>query len=326
MGKVKTKDSAIETARRVLDTESSAVRSLIDKLDDNFSRAVDIIYDATGKVVVTGMGKSGIICQKIASTLASTGTPSFFLHPAEGVHGDLGMIMKNDVLLALSNSGETDELTKIIPVTRRMGIKLIAMTGRMGSALARYGDVVLDVGVAAEACPLGLSPTASTTAALAMGDALAVALLERRGFRAEDFATLHPAGSLGRRLMKVDDIMHRGPAVPAVASGTSMKDALLEMTSKRLGLTGVFDGPRLIGAITDGDLRRALEAGGDILARRVDDLMNTGPKTIRAGALAEAALKLMEDHAITSLFVTAEDSGEIVGVIHMHDLVRAGVI
>ncbi|WKZ32003.1 MAG: KpsF/GutQ family sugar-phosphate isomerase [Thermodesulfobacteriota bacterium] len=319
-----TKD-AIETAKRVLAIEAEAVRALIDRLDADFARAVDIICAAPGKVVVCGMGKSGIIGQKIASTLASTGTPSFFLHPAEGVHGDLGMLMKTDVLIAISNSGETEELIKIIPIVKRMGLKMIAMTGRKDSTLARHGDAVLDVGVAEEACPLGLAPTASTTATLAMGDALAVALIEKKGFRVEDFAGLHPAGSLGRKLQKVSELMHSGSAMPKVGPGASMKDAIFEMTAKRMGLTGVFEGERLAGVITDGDLRRALEKGSDIMGLSAREVMHRNPKTIPGDSLAEAALRMMEEHSITSLFVTGED-GATVGVVHMHDLLKAGVV
>lgn len=318
------KDAAIETARRVLRTEADAVGALGDRLDGNFSAAVELILAATGKVVVSGMGKSGIIGQKIASTLASTGTSAFFLHPAEGVHGDLGVLMKNDILLAISNSGETEELIKIIPVVKRMGIKMIAMTGRVDSTLARHGDATLDVGVRVEACPLGLSPTASTTATLAMGDALAVALLEARGFKAEDFAALHPAGSLGKRLMRVDEIMHSGAGVPRVGAATPVKDAILEMTARRLGLTGVFEGERLLGVITDGDLRRALEKGADIMGMKASDIMTADPKTIPSDSLAETALRMMEEHSITSLFVM--DGGNAVGVVHMHDLLKAGVV
>ncbi|MBW7956936.1 MAG: KpsF/GutQ family sugar-phosphate isomerase [Deltaproteobacteria bacterium] len=319
-----TKD-AIETAKRVLAIEAEAVRALIGRLDDDFTRAVDIICAVTGKVVVSGMGKSGIIGQKIASTLASTGTPSFFLHPAEGVHGDLGMLMKTDVLIAISNSGETEELTKIIPIVKRMGLKMIAMTGRKDSTLARHGDAVLDVGVAEEACPLGLAPTASTTATLAMGDALAVALIEKKGFKVEDFAGLHPAGSLGRKLQKVSELMHSGAAMPGVGPGASMKDAIFEMTAKRMGLTGVFEGERLAGVITDGDLRRALEKGSDIMGLSAGEVMHRNPKTIQGDSLAEVALRMMEEHSITSLFVTGED-GATIGVVHMHDLLKAGVV
>ncbi len=319
------KKSALATARRVLDIEAGAVSALKRRLDGNFSRAVDLILSTTGKVVVSGMGKSGIICQKIASTLASTGTPAFFLHPAEGVHGDLGMIMKNDILLAVSNSGETEELIKVMPLVKRMGVRTIAMTGRMESTLARNGDAVLDVGVKEEACTLGLAPTASTTACLAMGDALAIALLEAREFKAEDFANLHPAGSLGRKLMRVGELMHTGESMPRVSVNASMKEAIIEMTAKRMGLTGVFRGRRLIGVITDGDLRRAIEQGGDVLEKKVADVMTGSPKTISRDALAEAALKQMEEHSITSLFVH-DDGGEAAGVVHMHDLVKAGVI
>lgn len=319
------KDASISAAERVLDIESRAVRALKDRLDSNFSKAVNMALGVTGKVVVSGMGKSGIVGQKIASTLASTGTPAFFLHPAEGVHGDLGMLMGNDLLIAISNSGETEELIKIIPVVKRIGVAMIAMTGKKRSTLARHADAVLDIGVKEEACPLGLSPTASTTACLAMGDALAVALLEKRGFRAEDFASLHPAGALGRRLMKVEDLMHSGVDMPAVSSGTWMKDAIIVMTGKRMGLAGVFKGRKLSGVITDGDLRRSLEKGTpDLLNKTVDEVMTRNPRTIEKGALVEAALKKMEEHSITSLFVL--DGADTVGVVHMHDLIRAGVV
>ncbi|MDP2688662.1 MAG: KpsF/GutQ family sugar-phosphate isomerase [Deltaproteobacteria bacterium] len=322
------KDITISVAKRVLEIEARAVRSLIKKLDGDFTKAVDMILATSGKVVVCGMGKSGIICQKIASTLASTGTSAFFLHPAEGVHGDLGMLMKNDILIAVSNSGETEELIKIIPIVKRMGIRMIAMTGKKNSTLARYGDVALDVGVKEEACVLGLSPTASTTACLAMGDALAVALIERRGFKAEDFASLHPAGSLGRKLLRVEDLMHTGERVPRVASGTPMKVAVLEMTAKRLGLTGVFKGGRLAGVVTDGDLRRALEKdSSNLLDKKVDEVMTKKPKTIPRGALAETALKILEEFSITSLFVTEDKrNSAVAGVIHLHDIIKAGVI
>jgi arabinose-5-phosphate isomerase len=316
----------IVTAMRVLEIESRAVRALKDKLDENFSQAVELILAATGKVVVSGIGKSGVICQKMASTLASTGTAAFFLHPAEGVHGDLGMLMKNDILIAVSNSGETAELVKIVPIVKRMGIKLIAMTGNTGSTLSRYADVVLDVGVKEEACTLGLSPTASTTACLAMGDALAVALLERRGFKEDDFANLHPAGSLGRKLLRIDELTHKGPEMPRVKAGTRMREAIVEMTAKRMGIVGVFKGKKLLGSITDGDLRRAIEAGGNVPEMRVEEVMTKSPKTIRTGVLAETALKEMEEYSITSLFVMDDRSAEVVGVVHLHDLLRAGVV
>ncbi len=321
------KDLTIATAKRVLEIEAKAVRSLVSMLNKDFTRAVDMILSTTGKVVVSGMGKSGIICQKIASTLASTGTPSFFLHPAEGVHGDLGMVMKNDILLAISNSGETSELIKILPVVKRLGVGMIAMTGKKDSTLARMSDVSLYVGVKEEACSLGLSPTASTTACLAMGDALAVALLERRGFRAEDFALLHPAGSLGRRLMKVEDLMHTGRDIPRVSMDTPMKDVIVEITAKRLGVAGVFKGKdKLLGVITDGDLRRALSRGDGILNKRTADVMTRRPKVIPKGSLAEAALKMMEEHSITALFVHDDEADAVVGIVHMHDLLKAGVV
>ncbi|MBI5234742.1 MAG: KpsF/GutQ family sugar-phosphate isomerase [Deltaproteobacteria bacterium] len=319
------KDRSLSIAARVLEIEAQAIKTLVKRLDRNFSAAIELILNATGKVVVTGMGKSGIICQKIASTLASTGTPSFFLHPAEGMHGDLGMIMRNDVLLAVSNSGSTDELIRIIPSVKRLGLKMIAMTGKKNSPLAKYADVTLDVGVGEEACPLGLAPTASTTATLAMGDALAVALLERRGFKAEDFAALHPAGNLGRQLMKVKDLMHTGEALPCVAIGATMREAIMEMTAKRMGVTGVFKGNRLAGVITDGDLRRALETGADVVHKTVDEVMTKKPRVIFADALAGEALRVMEERAITVLFVE-DEKRKTVGVIHMHDLVKAGVV
>ncbi len=319
------RDATLAAARRVLEVEAEAVSALAGRLDAGFAEAVEIILASTGKVVVTGMGKSGIICKKIASTLSSTGTPAFFLHPAEGVHGDLGMLMKNDVLVAVSNSGETEELIKIIPIVKRMGIPMIAMTGKPDSTLASYGDVVLDTGVAEEACSLGLSPTASTTATLAMGDALAVALIERRGFRAEDFAVLHPAGSLGRRLMKVSELMHTGADVPMVDAGAGIREAVAVMTASRMGLTGVEKGGRLVGVVTDGDLRRAVQSGSDLSAG-VESIMGREPKTITATELAESALKVMEDHSITALFVTDAPGGSVLGVVHLHDLIRAGVI
>lgn len=316
---------SVDIAKKVLEIEAAAVAALARRLDANFTRAVDLIFETTGKCVVSGMGKSGIIGQKISSTLASTGTPSFFLHPAEGMHGDLGMIMKNDIVIAISNSGETEELVRILPVIKRMGVKMIAMTGRKDSTLARYGDAVLDVGVAEEACPLGLAPTASTTATLAMGDALAVALIEKKGFKTEDFAGLHPAGSLGRRLMKASELMHGGSSMPKVGPGTPVKEAIFVITAGRMGLTGVFEGKKLLGIITDGDLRRALERGADILGMKASELMTKNPKLIAGDSLAETALKVMEDNSITALFVT-DEHGDAVGVLHMHDLLKAGVV
>jgi len=276
-------------------------------------------------VVVSGLGKSGLVCRKIASTLASTGTPALFLHAAEGLHGDIGMLTRGDVLLAVSNSGSTEVLALLAPA-RRLGLPVVAMTGDPGSQLGRSADVVLDVSVAEEACPLGLAPTASTTATMALGDALAIALLERRGFGAEDFGTLHPGGALGRRLRRVDELMHVGDEMPVVAGTASMGDALREMSLKRLGLTGVVatDGT-LAGIITDGDLRRAVQTHRDVLSFSAAALMTRAPKTVPAGALAESALSLMEQHAITALFILAED-GRPAGVLHLHDLLRAGVV
>ncbi|MEK6531935.1 MAG: KpsF/GutQ family sugar-phosphate isomerase [Deltaproteobacteria bacterium] len=316
---------AVKTAKRVLRIEALAISSLVKRVGGDFARAIDLILSTEGKVIISGMGKSGIICQKIASTLSSTGTPAFFLHPAEGVHGDLGIVMKNDILIAISNSGETDEIVRLMPAVKRLGVRMIAMTGNPKSTLAGLADVSLDVGVRNEACPLGLSPTASTTACLAMGDALAVALLEGRGFRATDFAMLHPAGSLGRRLKRVDELMHTGGALPAVSVDARTKDAILEMTAKRLGITGVFKGARLVGVITDGDLRRALERGVDLLEKRASDVMTKNPKTIPGDLIAEEALKMMEEYSITQLFVR-DAKGAVSGIVHMHDLLKAGVV
>lgn len=315
-------------ARRVLDIESAAVVALKEKLTEDFERAVELILACQGKLVVTGIGKSGHICAKLAATFASTGTPSFFVHPAEGLHGDLGMLAKGDVVLAVSFSGESDEIKQILPAMRRMGIPIIAMTGNLKSSLARYGDLVLDVSVAEEACPLGLAPTASTTAALALGDALAVAVLEARGFREEDFALFHPGGALGKRLLlTVAELMHTGEAFPAVPETATVKDAIFEITSKKLGMTAVLDAAGLIvGILTDGDLRRALGRGGDVLGMRLAEVMTRSPKTVARDALAARAMKMMEDFKITSLLVVDEPGGRRpAGVLHMHDLIEAGL-
>jgi arabinose-5-phosphate isomerase len=321
--------SQLETGRRVLRTEAEAILTLADRLGPAFDRAVELIVSSPGKVVLTGMGKSGLVCRKIAATLASTGTPAFFLHPAEGVHGDLGILARGDVVLAVSNSGETEELIEILPVIRRLDLELIAVTGNAKSTLAARASVVLHVEVEKEACPLNLAPMASTTATLALGDALAAALMERRGFSAEDFALFHPAGMLGRRLtLLVDDLMRRGEAVPRVGNDASMRQAILEMTGKGLGFTGVFDGGgRLAGIVTDGDLRRLLEHEGErFLDAPVASLMTPSPKSVALGTLAIDALRLMERHAITSLFVrNPTQPEEVAGVIHIHDLVRAGL-
>ena len=324
------KETAIlKRAHDVLRIEADGILSMIERLDENFVRAVQLLRDCRGKVVVTGLGKSGLICRKVAATLASTGTPAFFLHSGDGVHGDLGMVMKGDVILAVSNSGETEEILKLLPHFKLHELKLIVMTGNPESSLAKAGDVVLNVAVK-EACPLGLAPTASTTAALAMGDALAVVLLEERGFKEEDFAVRHPGGILGRRLiLRVEDLMHRGDELPLVRHDVFVKEALFEMTSKRLGVTGVVDSAKnLIGVITDGDLRRGLQTHGDgILSKRTDEVMTLGPRTIAKDVLAAQALAVMEENSlrpITSLFVLDADR-KPVGIIHLHDILKTGI-
>jgi arabinose-5-phosphate isomerase len=319
-------EAILRCAREVLDIEIKGLRSLVDRVDQNFFDAIQLLGSCRGKVVVTGMGKSGLICRKIAATLASTGTPSFFLHSGDALHGDLGMVMKGDVILAVSNSGETEEVIKIIPHFKRNALKLIVMTGNPESTLAKAADVILDISVKEEACPLGLAPTASTTATLAMGDALAVVLLETKGFNEEDFAMRHPGGILGRRLLlRVEDLMHRGEKLPLVTQDTPIKDALFEITSKRLGVTGVVDGAgKLTGVITDGDLRRGLENKGDIFRYSAQHLMTRDPKTIAADSLAAEAVALMEQHTITCLFVLQNDRTPF-GVIHLHDLLKAGL-
>jgi len=317
---------AIRRARRVLSIEAGAIATLADRLDGRFDKAVELLAACAGKVVVTGMGKSGIICRKIAATLTSTGTPALFLHAAEAVHGDAGIFMTGDVIIALSSSGESDEMVRVLPLIKRIHLPLIALTGDTTSSVARAADVVLDVSVAEEACPMGLAPTASTTAALALGDALALALLERKGFRPEDFAVIHPAGALGRRFLRVTDLMHRDAAVPLVGTRTPFRGTVLEITSKRLGVTGVIDDTgNLVGVITDGDLRRALERVEDIRATVAADIMTRNPKTIAGTALAEEAVAAMEG-TITSLFVLAEGSRKPSGVIHLHDLLKARVV
>lgn len=318
----------LRRARRVLELESKAIAGLTQKLDANFTRAIEIIEQCKGKVVVTGIGKSGLICQKIAATLASTGTPAVFLHAGEGFHGDLGVLTHQDVVIAISNSGETEELNRILPIIKRMGITLIAITGNPDSTLGRQGDVVIDTGVDEEACPMNLVPTASTTAALAMGDALAVVLFEKKGFKKEAFAMLHPGGALGRKLWyRVENLMHVGEEIPLVIRGTSLKEAIFEITSKRLGVTGVLDRRgKLVGVITDGDLRRGLEKGGDLLSRKVDEIMTRNPKTIYRDELAAKAVERMEHFSITSLFVVSRaDSRLVEGIIHIHDLLKAGI-
>ena len=317
----------VERAARILTVEAEGILGLRTKLDENFSRAVEILRRTHGKVVVTGMGKSGLIGRKIAATLASTGTAAFFLHPAEGIHGDVGMVHRSDAAIVLSNSGETEEVLRLLPVFKRLGLPLIALTGRRTSTLARHADAVLDVGVPEEACPLGLAPTASTTAALAMGDALAVVLLEEKGFSEEAFALLHPGGSLGRKLLTVAELMHTGDEIPLVDRDTLLKDTLFTVSAKRLGVTGVTDGEgRLAGVITDGDVRRAMARGADIFTATAGDVMTTNPKRIAPTELAAAALRRMEEYAITSLFVCdPTDPHRLLGVLHIHDLLKAGV-
>ncbi|MCK2182602.1 KpsF/GutQ family sugar-phosphate isomerase [Halomonas getboli] len=317
----------LASAERTLRLEQQAIGALIERLDGDFERACELILACRGRVVVTGMGKSGHVGGKIAATLASTGTPAFFVHPGEASHGDLGMITPGDVVLALSNSGETAEVTALLPLLKRLGTPLISMTGRPGSTLARHAEAHLDAGVEREACPLDLAPTSSTTAALALGDALAVALLESRGFTAEDFALSHPGGSLGKRLLlQVSDLMHQGSRLPKVALGSPLRDALLEITRQGLGFTCVIapDG-RLAGVYTDGDLRRTLDQFSDLSSLTVDQVMTVPGKRVAPDTLAAEAVRLMEDNRITALAVV-DDDDRPVGALHMHDLLASGVI
>ena len=319
----------LEKAKDVLRTEADAVLALIDRINGDFKSAVEMILACKGRVVITGMGKSGLICQKIAATMASTGTPALFLHPAEGVHGDLGMLMKGDVVIAVSNSGETAEITRILPVIKRMGLPLIAMSGGKKSTLDRAGDASLDISVEEEACPLNLAPTSSTTATLAMGDALAVALLMQRGFKEEEFALYHPGGSLGRKLLtRVEDLMHVGDAMPFVDEQVSLKEALFEITSKKLGITGVVNQKKeLVGVFTDGDLRRVIEHDTSALDQPIEAIMSRNPKRILRSNLAAKAIQLMDTYSITSLFAFENDDDSVpVGIIHLHDLLKAGVV
>jgi arabinose-5-phosphate isomerase len=319
----------LEEAKRVLNVEAQSILELVERIDENFSQAVDLLYTCKGKVVLMGMGKSGLVGRKISSTFASTGTPSFFLHPAEGLNGDFGMLAKEDVIIAISYSGETRELLEVLPLIKRYGNRLITLTGNLNSNLAKAGDVNLDIRVKEEACPLGLAPTASTTATLALGDALAVALMGKKNFKKEDFAILHPGGTLGKRLLlKVEDLMHTGKAFPMVSGKTLMKEAVFEITSKRLGVTGVCSTEgHLIGVITDGDLRRALEKFSDLFNREASEVMTKNPKWIEKDALAAKAVQRMEEYSITSLFVFNKTGDKVpVGIIHLHDLLKAGVV
>jgi arabinose-5-phosphate isomerase len=320
-----TDEGLVELGRQALTIEIDGLRAQLPRLGTDFARACRICLNCRGRIVVTGMGKSGHIGGKIAATLASTGTPSFFVHPGEASHGDVGMITRDDAVLALSNSGETAEILTILPVIKRLGVPLIAFTGNSDSALARIATVHLDIRVPAEACPLNLAPTASTTAALAVGDALAVALLKARGFTEQDFVRSHPAGALGRRLLYVKDVMRTGPQIPTVRGDTTVAEGLLEVTSKGLGMTAIVDDSmRVLGVFTDGDLRRALDRAADLPATRMDQVMTAGPKSVLPSTLAAEAVHLMETHRITSLIVL-DDQGKLVGVLHVHDLLRAGV-
>ena len=307
-------------ARKVLEIEAEAIRGLLNQLDEAFVEAVELLKETRGRVVCSGMGKSGIIMKKLAATLSSTGTPALFLHPAEAVHGDLGMLVPGDTVLAASYSGSTEEILKLMETMKRLGIPLIALTGRTRSPLAKSADIHLKVEIDQEACPLDLAPTASTTAMLALGDALAMALLEAKGFTTEDFARLHPGGDLGKRLLKVRELMHTGEAVPRIAETTLMRDAIYEMSRKKLGVTAVTDAQgRLTGCISDGDLRRLLEKGEQLLGSSAVECMNSSPRTIDGTELASAALHIMEEHRITSLFITDREGG-LEGIVHLHDL------
>src|SRR5512147_133644 len=322
---------SIEQAKKVLQIEAEAVAALIERIDASFEHAVEMILLCEGRVVVTGMGKSGLIGKKISATLASTGTPALFLHPAEGIHGDLGMVTRGDTVIALSNSGETEEISRMLPSLKRLGIRIIALVGNPESTLAKNSDVVINVGVTEEACPLGLAPTASTTASLAMGDALAVALLNRRGFKQEDFACFHPGGALGKKLLlRVRDLMHTGGDVPVVSETTLIKDAIYEISSKKMGITSVVDGlGKLTGVISDGDLRRWMErtekSGENLLVKKAGDIMTRAPKIANKDTFAAAAVSIMEKNSITCLIV-ADESWKPEGAIHLHDLLKAGVV
>lgn len=327
-GKIHSNDKILNVARKVLRIEAEAVHALIKKLNKNFEKAVDIIVERRGRVVVTGMGKSGLVGKKIAATLASTGTPAFFLHPAEASHGDLGMVTERDVIIALSNSGETGELIGLIPFLKRFGIKLISVTGNPNSTLAKLSDVTLDVSVKEEACPMGIVPTASTTATMAMGDALAVALLTKRGLNEEDFAFFHPGGSIGKKLfIKVKDLMHSGDRLPLVSIDAPMSKAVIEMSSKRLGHAIVLDKNKIIaGVITDGDVRRGLEKwGGRLFEQTVKKVMTKNPRMISGEELAAKALSIMDSCSITALIVP-DDRKRPLGIIHLHDILRQGIV
>jgi arabinose-5-phosphate isomerase len=320
------KATGVDIARKVLQTEAAAILALVDRLDQRFEQAVQLLLECRGRVIVTGMGKSGIICRKIAATLSSTGTPALFLHPAEAAHGDLGVIQGNDVVVALSYSGETEELLRLLETIKRLDARLITVTGNCDSTLGKAADVALDCGVSEEACPLNLVPTASTTAALAMGDALAMTLLTAKGFGQEDFANLHPGGKLGKRLMRVEHLMHGGEQTPIVEAGTAMHEVIYEMSRKGLGMTCVVDDRRrLIGIITDGDLRRHMSAAPNLLERVATDVMTSGPVTIHRQMLAVEALRILEQRKITAI-VVVDARQQVEGVVHLHDLWRTQMI
>ena len=320
-------DNRLKLAERVLRLEVEGILGLLPRLDARFLKAVDLLHDCRGRVIVTGMGKSGLVGRKLAATLASTGTPAYFLHPAEGVHGDVGMVARDDVVLAISNSGETDELLAILPQLKRLGVRLVLLTGTPGSPLAKQSDVVLDVSVAEEACPMNLAPTSSTTATLALGDALAMVLFDLKGLRPEDYAAFHPRGALGwRALFRVADLMHTGEAVPQVGEDAPMADVIREMTEKRFGVTTVVDAAgRLVGIVTDGDLRRVHLREPPILSLKARDCMTRAPKLIGKEELAAKALQVMESFAITCL-VIADAARHPVGIIHLHDILRAKIV
>ncbi len=321
-------DNILDIAKKVLKTEAEAIFVLIERLGSNFEKAVESIYDCKGRVVVTGMGKSGLVGKKIAATLASTGTPAFFLHPAEAGHGDLGMVTSRDVLLAISNSGETEEIVRLIPFLKRFNLRLVSITGNPNSTLSRAADVTLDVSVKEEACPFGIVPTSSTTATMAIGDAMAVALLVKKGLKEEDFAFFHPRGSIGKKLLiTVQDLMHKGDAIPKVSIGTPMSKAVIEMSSKRLGHAIVLDkNDRVAGIISDGDVRRGLEKwAGRLFELTAEEVMSRNPKTISKEELAAKALSIMENYSITALIVSDRD-GRAIGIIHLHDILKQGIV
>ena len=321
-------DNILEIAKRVLKTEAEAIYSLVEKLGSNFEKAVDLIYMSKGRVVVTGLGKSGLVGKKIAATLASTGTPAFFLHPAEASHGDLGMVTSDDIIITISNSGETEEILGLIPFLKRFNVRIISVTGNLDSTLSKVADVTLDVSVKEEACPFGVVPTASTTATMAIGDALAIALLVKRGFREEDFAFFHPSGYIGKKLLtKVGDLMHTGDEIPKVFLETPMSKTVLEMSCKRLGHTIVMDANgRIAGVITDGDLRRGIEKWVEkFFELTAEEVMTRSPKSISEDELAARALSIMESYSITALVVPDED-GRAIGIIHVHDILKKGIV